>query len=43
MRDIPKILGTGLIIGHDLAGKLKGNIGDNEPIDLTLKKTTMIG
>ena len=42
LRDIPKILGTGLIIGHDLVGKLNGISYDESPIELTLKKTTII-
>lgn len=42
LRDIPKVLGTGLIIGHDLVGKLNGISHDETPIELTLKKTTII-
>jgi hypothetical protein len=42
MRDIPKILGTGLIVGHDLVGKLHGISQDESSQELTLKKTTII-
>jgi hypothetical protein len=42
MRDIPNILGTGLIIGHDLVGKLKEVEYSDDPIERTLKKTTII-
>jgi hypothetical protein len=42
MRDIPNILGTGLIIGHDLVGKLKEVEYSDDPVERTLKKTTII-
>ena len=42
LRDIPKVLGTGLIVGHDLVGRAKGIAQDDSSIELTLKKTTII-
>ena len=42
LRDIPKVLGTGLIVGHDLVGRVNGIAQDDSSIELTLKKTTII-
>lgn len=42
LRDIPKVLGTGLIVGHDLVGRVNGITQDDSSIELTLKKTTII-
>ena len=43
MRDVPNILGTGMIIGHDLVGKLKEVSDDqHDNVENTLKKTTII-
>jgi len=41
LRDIPKVLGTGLIVGHDLIGQMN-NPDIETKIELTLKKTTII-
>jgi len=41
MRDIPSILGSGLIVGQEMAGNLRG-IDDTGAIETTLKKTSII-
>jgi hypothetical protein len=30
MRDIPQILGTGIIVGHEMSGNLKGQNDEHE-------------
>ena len=45
LRDVPNLLATGLLIGHDLVGKMKevnNYEGYEEEIEKTLKKTTII-
>ena len=44
MRDIPLILGTGLIIGSEMSGNIKGKNDDYEiEVDKTILKTKIIG
>ena len=44
MRDIPLILGTGLIVGSEMSGNIKGKNDDYEiEVDKTILKTKIIG
>ncbi len=36
-------LGTGLTMGHDMAGSLKSDVYEDDEIEITLRKTSLIG
>jgi hypothetical protein len=43
LRDCPKIIGAGLVVGYDIASKLAKQHDESENITLTLKKAKIVG